>query len=135
MRIAPPSLGTPCCLRLALTQYRSVLTNLNNLISENSGSKAKPIMTRTGVFDGQEINAPYPAHTDQCKKWFRLALVNRFLCSDYRGHFCTLYANGRKLRTSRTPMGVHRCAADTAPEPKSTNQAWVSIAAVPVAVQ
>jgi hypothetical protein len=44
---------------------RSGLANLNNFISGNSGSKAEPMMARTGVFDGQEISAPYPAHSHQ----------------------------------------------------------------------
>ena len=41
---------------------RSGLANLNNFISGNSGPKAQPMMAGTGVFDGQEISAPYPAH-------------------------------------------------------------------------
>ena len=42
---------------------RSGRANLNNSLGGNSGHKVRPWMAeQTGVFDGEEISAPHPAH-------------------------------------------------------------------------
>jgi hypothetical protein len=45
-------------------EMRSGRANLNNFLSGNSGHKVWPwTAEQTGVFDGEEVSAPHPAHT------------------------------------------------------------------------